>query len=109
MLLKLNECVLLCALQLFHLVNKFEQLSHVPLVTTPIDNNLTIDLLVRLDYYWAIVLPGVMPIGQCLVTQETLFGWLISGCTGDTAGDSGDGQGETFSCWLSVSVSFYNQ
>ena len=29
-----------------------EQLSHVPLVTTPVDNNLTIDLLVGLDYYY---------------------------------------------------------
>ena len=27
-----------------------EQLSQVPLVTTPIDNNLTINLLVGLDY-----------------------------------------------------------
>ena len=46
-----------------------EQLSHVPLVTTPIDNNLII-LLVALDYYWSIVLPGVLSLGQSLVAQE---------------------------------------
>ena len=49
-----------------------EQLSRVPLVTTPIDNNLTTNLLVGPDYHWSIVLPG---------------GWFISGYTGDTAGD----------------------
>ena len=68
-----------------------EQLPHVPLETTPVDNNLTIDLLVGLDYYWSIVLPGVMSLGPGLVAQETVFGWLISGCAGGTAAD---GQGE---------------
>ena len=66
-----------------------EQLSHVPLVTSPIDN-LTIDLLVGLDYHWSIVLPAAMSLGQGLVAQETLIGWLLSGCTGGTPGD---GQG----------------
>ena len=62
MSLELNKCVILC---IPHCL--IEQLSHIPLVTTPVDSNLTIDLLVGLDYYWSIVLPGVMSLGPGLV------------------------------------------
>ena len=62
MSLELNKCVILC---IPHCLIK--QLSHIPLVTKPVDSNLTIDLLVGLDYYWSIVLPGVMSLGPGLV------------------------------------------
>ena len=58
-------CAPVCSTAIPHCL--IEQLSHVPLVTAPVDNNLTIDLLVGLDYYWSIVLQGVMSLGPGLV------------------------------------------
>ena len=55
-------CAPVCSTAIPHCL--IEQLSHVPLVTTPVDNNLTIDLLVGLDYYWSIVRPGGMSLEQ---------------------------------------------
>ena len=94
-------CAPVCSAAIPHCL--IELLSHVLLVTTPVDNNLTIDLIVDLDYYWSIVLPGVMSLGPGLVALETVFGWLISGYAGATATDGQRGNpsvGYQFLCHL---------
>lgn len=42
---------------------------------------LTVDILIGLDYYWKLVKGNVIRIpGEGLAAQETVFGWILSGC-----------------------------
>ena len=40
---------------------------------------ITVDLLIGLDWYWRLVTGGIKVISDCLVAQKTIFGWIVSG------------------------------
>ena len=47
------------------------------------DREVTIEILVGLDYYWKFMKVGMVK-GPNLVAQETVFGWILSGSWTDT-------------------------
>ena len=40
---------------------------------------MSVDILIGLDFYWKFVKGGIVYLTEGLVAQETFFGWVISG------------------------------
>jgi hypothetical protein len=54
--------------------------SHVELSQNyDVDSELSIDILIGLDYYWQLVLPEFVSGQKGIVAQKTVFGWILSG------------------------------
>ena len=53
------------------------------------DNQVEIDILVGLDYYWKLLKPKISVLSPHLSAQETKFGWILSG-SWEERGQKGD-------------------
>lgn len=55
------------------------------------DENISIDVLIGLDYYWQVMTPNVIRLRMStgLVAQESVFGWILAGSYPTTEGENG--------------------
>ena len=51
------------------------------------ERDLSVDILIGLDCYWQLMDTGCLRSDQGPVAQQTVFGWILSGLSGGSAGD----------------------
>lgn len=59
-------------------------LSSVDEVRVNSDQQVQIDILIGLDYYWRLVKPNILSLSKDICAQETVFGWMVSGSVKQT-------------------------
>ena len=59
----------------------------------------SVDILLGLDAYWSFVLPQIVPGPDGLVAQNTVFGYILSGCVPGSAGADGVSMSHPLLCF----------
>ena len=66
-------------------LDSYTELSTLELADPQLGEAHRIDMLIGADYYAQLIREGLIRIGDKLVAQNTIFGWIISGTVGSSA------------------------